>query len=175
VKHLAKNLLAIPVIVIVIVVIVMIETVRQLRPPLLARACLGLAIAGLVMLALALTIHFAKAHDSGQWDETDLVTRHWYKHLMQPDNPAMSCCGEADAYWCDILKTEAVDGKVKNYCIVTDDRPDEPRRRPHIDVGTEIEIPDYKMKWDRGNPTGHGIVFVSRGLYVYCFVMPGGV
>ena len=54
-------------------------------------------------------------------------------------------------------------------------RPDEPRRRPHIDVGTVVEIPNHKLKWDKSNPTGHGVLFLSRAGYVYCFVQPGGV
>jgi hypothetical protein len=58
---------------------------------------------------------------------------------------------------------------------VRDDRPDEPRMRPHIDIGTEIEIPNNKLKWDKSNPTGHGVVFLSRAGYVFCFVQPGGV
>src|SRR6267154_2795803 len=63
----------------------------------------------------------------------------------------------------------------KTYAIITDDRPDEPRGRPHVDIGTEIEIPNNKLKWDKSNPTGHGIVFLSRGGYVFCYVQPGGV
>jgi hypothetical protein len=31
------------------------------------------------------------------------------------------------------------------FCNITDDRPDEPRRRAHIDVSTEIAIPDNKL------------------------------
>jgi hypothetical protein len=90
---------------------------------------------------------------------------------MQPDVPSASCCGEADAYWADEIHVR--DGKT--YAIVTDDRPDEPRGRPHVDIGTEIEIPDHKLKWDKSNPTGHGIVFLSRTRYVFCYVQPGGV
>jgi hypothetical protein len=47
--------------------------------------------------------------------------------------------------------------------------------RPHIDIGTEIEIPNNKLKWDKSNPTGHGVVFLSRAGYVFCYVQPGGV
>jgi len=47
--------------------------------------------------------------------------------------------------------------------------------QPHINVGSEIEIPNNKIRWDRGNPTGHGIVFLSRAGYVFCYVQPGGV
>ena len=116
------------------------------------------------------------ARDVGQWDNTDPQLREWYQSLMQPDNPAQSCCGEAEAYWCDDPHTKRDDkNRVHNYCTITDDRPDEPRRRLHIDIGTEIEIPDHKVKKDQGNPTGHGVVFLNRGWFVYCYVMPGGV
>jgi hypothetical protein len=47
--------------------------------------------------------------------------------------------------------------------------------RPQIDIGTEIEMPNNKLKWDKSNPTGHGIVFLSRAGYVFCYVQPGGV
>jgi hypothetical protein len=53
--------------------------------------------------------------------------------------------------------------------------PDQPRGRPHVDIGTKIEIPNNKLKWDKSNPTGHGIVFLSRNGYVFCYVQPGGV
>lgn len=95
----------------------------------------------------------------------------WYGNLMQPDNPVASCCGLADAYWCDDYY--ARDGKA--YCKITDDRDDGPLKRPHVDIGTEIEIPPYKLKWDRGNPTGHAIVFMSALQYVFCYVQGGGV
>ena len=42
-------------------------------------------------------------------------------------------------------------------------------------VGTEVEVPNNKLKWDKANPTGHGVVFISRGGYVFCYVQPGGV
>ncbi len=53
-------------------------------------------------------------------------------------------------------------------------RPDQPRGRPHIDIGTEIEIPNNKLKWDKSNLTGQGIVFLSRNGYVFCYAQPGG-
>jgi hypothetical protein len=36
-------------------------------------------------------------------------------------------------------------------------------------------VPNHKLKYDQSNPTGHGIIFLSRGDYVYCYVAPGGV
>jgi hypothetical protein len=110
------------------------------------------------------------AHDSHHWGKTDPAIRQWMQGLMQPDNPTASCCGEADAYWADEVHVR--DGKT--YATITDDRDDAPLGRPHVDNGTEIEIPDNKLKWDRGNPTGHGVVFLSRGGFVFCYVQPGG-
>ena len=104
----------------------------------------------------------ASARDLGQWEATDPGVREWYQALMQPDNPAVSCCGEADAYWADSFE---VDGD-KYVAIITDSRPDEPLRRKHIDIGTRFVIPNHKLKYDQSNPTGHGIIFLSRGDYV---------
>lgn len=127
---------------------------------------------GIVLgLLAALFIGNVKARDLGQWENSDPAITEWYQSLMQPDVPTASCCGEADAYWCDDYY--ARDGKA--FCKVTDDRPDEPRGRPHREIGAEYEIPQTKLKYDRSNPTGHGIIFLSRGDYVYCYVAPGGV
>lgn len=125
----------------------------------------------IVIAAFGCGLRKAPARDLGQWDAADPAVRQWYRDLRQPDYPTAPCCGEADAYWADEIHVR--DGKT--YAVITDDRPDEPRGRPHIEVGTEIEIPNNKLKWDRGNPTGHGVVFVSRSLYVFCYVQPGGV
>lgn len=137
-----------------------------------------------VMRSLILTLSLILispiyAHDEGQWGNQDPGVREWYQGLMRPDFPTSSCCGEADAYWCDTIHVR--DGHT--FCTITDDRPDEPLRRPHIDVGTVIEIPDVKLKWDRANPTGHAIVFLARGWafnslstpYVFCFVQGTGI
>ena len=127
---------------------------------------LGPALGLFLMLTLP-----AIARDLGQWDSQPIAVRQWFQRLMQPDNPAVSCCGEADAYWADSFE---VDGD-KYVAIITDSRPDEPLRRKHIDVGTKIVVPNHKLKYDQSNPTGHGIIFLSRGDYVYCYIAPGGV
>ena len=54
----------------------------------------------------------------------------------------------------------------KTYATIPDDRRDEPRGPPHIQFGTEIKIPDSKLKWDKSNPTGHGIVFLPQPICV---------
>ena len=144
-----------------------------------------MAIATFIVCAIALVLGLyfgilpAKANDDGQWGNADPMIAQWYRDLKQPDNPEASCCGEADAYWCDDIHVR--DGHT--FCGITDDRPDEPRHRPHLAIGTTIEIPDNKLKWDRGNPTGHAIVFIGRPGYmsgvevngtVFCFVQGGG-
>ncbi len=82
----------------------------------------------------------ANARDLGQWGNSDPAVREWYRGLMQPDNPAASCCGESDAYWADEVHVR--DGKT--FAKITDDRDDGPLHRPHVDVGTEVEIPNHK-------------------------------
>jgi hypothetical protein len=122
----------------------------------------------LVAMCLFLGMAFVKAwaHDP------DHPEHHpWYGSLMQPDNPSASCCGLADAYWCDDYF--ARDGKA--YCRITDGRDDKPLRRPHIPIGTEFEIPPYKLKFDKGNPTGHSVIFVNPAGHVWCFVQASGV
>lgn len=112
----------------------------------------------------------ATARDNGQWENSDPKIREWMQGLKRPDNPTMSCCGESDAYWCDDISVR----KGKTYCKITDDRPDKPRGRPHIPLGTEFEIPNAKLKYDEGNPTGHSIIFVNPYGYVWCFVFGTG-
>lgn len=132
------------------------------------------AFVGALMLALLgiwLVAGATQARDLGQWQGTDPLVRQWYKTLMQPDNPHISCCGEADAYWAD--QTEVKDGKV--FAIVTDDRPDAPLNRRPVPPGTRVEIPPHKMTWKHGNPTGHAIVFLGTDNAVLCFVPGGGV
>ncbi len=119
-----------------------------------------------VFLVVAAAIK-ASAHDHEHPDHNQ-----WYSELRQPDNPHLSCCGEKDAYWCD--EYFAKDGKA--FCRVTDDRVI--KGRPPVPVGTLIAIPDHKLKHDRGNPTGHAIVFgtmLGGEFYVYCFVQGTGI
>ncbi len=126
------------------------------------------------LLLVGITIFAAYAANSrvqGQWEATDSDVRAWYRELKQPDNPSISCCGEADAYWADDFFVR--DGK--SYAIITDTRPDQPLGRPHIPPGTEIEIPVHKYKFDAGNPTGHGVIFITSRTNVLCYVAAGGV
>ena len=158
-----KNALALGLLVFAVLIVIAIETVFALWKRML--------IVVLAFAVLALSIYAARARDLGQWEATDPVIHQWYKTLMQPDNPSTSCCGEADAYWADSFE---VDGD-KYVAIITDPRPDEPLKRKHVDIGTKIVVPNFKLKYDQSNPTGHGVIFLSRGDYVYCYVAPGGV
>lgn len=136
------------------------ELFRELKNPWLAFALFFM----IVLIVVMFNIKPGLAHDH---DHPELDG--WYASLMQPDNPTVSCCGVADAYWCDDYYARGS----KAYCRITDDRVI--AGRPPVPVGTEIEIPDYKLKFDRGNPTGHSVVFLSPQLHVFCFVQTGGV
>lgn len=159
-----KNTLALGLVIFAVLVVIAIEAVKIQWQRVLV-ALIAFAI-------LALSVHFARARDLGQWDATDPAIRQWYETLMQPDAPRTSCCGEADAYWADSYE---VSPEGEYIAIITDERPDEPLKRRHVDIGTKFIVPNAKLKYDQSNPTGHGIIFLSRGDYVYCYVAPGGV
>lgn len=130
-----------------------------------------------IVLGLMVLIVNVSAHDA---DHPELNA--WYSQLTQPNIPSSPCCGKADAYWCDDVGTETIDGQLRNFCKITDDRSDWPLGRPHRNIGEKFYIPDEKMKFgpqdlqpNLGNPTGHAVVFLSTGGLVYCFVSNGGV
>lgn len=129
----------------------------------LVLALIGAAVFGLCLGALKPPK--AAARDLGQWEETTPEVREWYRSLKMPDAPLVPCCGESDAYFAEAFVR---DGKV--YARIVDDRPDGPRGRPHVPVGTEIEVPNHKLKFDSGNPVGHAVIFLSPSGAVYCFV-----
>ena len=106
----------------------------------------------------------AQARDNGQWSDSPLQVRRWFQELMQPDHPSVSCCGEADAFEADTFE---VDGD-HYVAVITDGK-------GIIPNGTKITVPNEKMKWDAGNPTGHGILFLGRGYTPICYFTPGGV
>jgi hypothetical protein len=128
----------------------------------------------LIIFGMVAFLGNANARDLGQWENSDPVIREWFRSLMRPDHPKEPCCGEADGYYADEVHVR----NGKTFATITDDRPDKPLGRPHIDIGTEIEIPDIKLKWDRSNPTGHTLVFLGGGAYgryVFCFVQGSGI
>lgn len=141
---------------------------------------IGLTIS-IILAAFAIASALGAAH-AKNWDHdtaTPEDVQQWYAHLMQPDQPLTSCCGEADAYWADSFK---VGPNGEWVAIITDERSIAGRRG--IPVGTEIIVPPNKLKYDEGNPTGHGVIFLGFDdeddashptPWVYCYVTPGGV
>ena len=117
-----------------------------------------------IMLALVTLTLPAAARDNGQWENQPAYLRQWFQKLMQPDNPVMSCCGEADAFEADSFEVR----DDQYVAIITNGK-------GIIPEGTRIPVPNHKMKWDEGNPTGHGIIFIGNAGQVYCYVTPGGV
>jgi len=117
----------------------------------------------IVIALVALTLP-AAARDLGQWEDQPIYLRQWFQRLMQPDNPVMSCCGEADAFEADSFEVR----DDQYVAIITNGK-------GILREGTRIPVPNNKMKWDEGNPTGHGIIFIGSGGQVYCYVTPGGV
>jgi hypothetical protein len=122
----------------------------------------------LLLLAAAVVVAAVfgnvQARDNGQWIDQPISVRQWFQSLMQPDNPVMSCCGEADAFEADTFEVQ----EDHYVAVITDGKGVMPS-------GTRIAVPNRKMKWDAGNPTGHGIIFIGSQGQVYCYVAPGGV
>ncbi len=105
--------------------------------------------------------------DDPEWEKRPPHIRKWFQSLMQPDDPRTSCCGEADAYEADLFERDG-DHWV---AIITGQGPGV-ANKPYIPEGTRISVPNSKMKWDQGNPTGHGIIFIGSRGEVYCYVTP---
>lgn len=141
----------------------------------MGKLALGLVLGAFFLLMTLFACMCAFARDNGQWENTDPEVHQWFKTLMRPAPfQDMSCCAESDAYYADEVHVR--DGKT--FATITDDRPDAPLGRPHVAIGTEIEVPPDRLKWDRGNPTGHNVIFLGGGAYgrwVYCFVQTSGI
>ena len=101
--------------------------------------------------------------DNGQWGNQPAYLREWFQKLMQPDNPHVAC-GEADAFEADSFEVSGDE----YVAIITNGK-------GVIPEGTRIPVPNQKLKWDEGNPTGHGIIFIGSNGQVFCYVTPGGV
>jgi hypothetical protein len=117
-----------------------------------------------IVAAVLLVSVPALARDNGQWGSQPLFVRQWFQKLMQPDNPVVSCCGEADAFEADTFEVQG-----DHYVAVITDG------KGVLANGSRIPVPNRKMKWDEGNPSGHGIIFIGSEGQVYCYVTPGGV
>ncbi len=127
-------------------------------------------VAGSFVIAFVCLLAQASARDLGQWDKQNPAIRKWFNSLMIPDMPAFSCCGKSDAYWSDIFEVKGD----QYVAVITDPREDGPLGRAHIPSGTRIPVPNHRIKWDQGNPTGHGWIFIG-GDEVFCYLPPSGV
>jgi len=96
---------------------------------------------GFLILAL---LRAADARDVGQWGHQPPHIREWFKNLVQPDAPHLSCCGEADAYEADLFES-AEDPYV---AVITDGSGDPAVGKPEITNGTRFVVPRHKVKWD---------------------------
>ena len=112
---------------------------------------------------LVLSIPAAHSRPGPQWVDVPANVRAWYQSLMRPDAPTRSCCGEADAFEVDTFEVES-----DHYVAVITDG------KGVLANGTRIPVPNEKMKWDAGNPTGHGVIFIGTGGNVLCYVAPSG-
>ena len=127
---------------------------------------IGVVVGGIVLIAVAVSWTVpVPARDAQQWMEDTAIAK-WFKTLMQPDNPMISCCGDADAYEADSFEVEGE----KYVAIITGYR-----AVKNVPIGTRIVVPSHKLKYDAGNPTGHGIIFLGSQQQVFCYVTPGGI
>lgn len=131
----------------------------------------------------------AHARDIGQWAQVREAESaehgyaapdlgEYYRSLTQPDAPFSSCCGESDAYYADqVEECRPSDGDdCVLVAVITDDRDDAIRGRPHREIGTRIPVPRNKIrKRPVPNPTEHNIIFVGSGGRVLCWEPVGGI
>jgi len=95
--------------------------------------------------------------------------------VKQPDN-RISCCGDGDAFIADNFET-GPNGEF--YAIITGEYPQGESAYPGgqhpITKGSKILIPPNKLnraREDGGNPSGHGVVFLSPAGDVLCYFGP---
>ncbi len=97
----------------------------------------------------------------------------WFENLNRFEHSIgmmVSCCEEYDAVYADQWR---VDELGQLFATVTGAGP---RNHWWAPIGREYYISDYKIVWNRGNPTGHSILFVSPlTLQSLCFVFAEGV
>lgn len=117
-----------------------------------------------ILVALA-TLCPAAARDNGQWGDQPMEIRQWFQSVMRPDQPYMSCCGEADAFDVELagdnpdgsIATRIVDGKGM------------------IPNGTAIDVPRSKLQAKYGNPLDAYILFLGSSGQIYCLIPKSGV
>jgi len=103
------------------------------------------------------------------------LCQHWIASVEQPDT-RISCCGDGDAFVADDFE---VGPHGEFYAIITGDYPVEHSdylgARQPITRGSKVLVPPNKLNRaleDGGNPTGHGVVFISASGDVLCYFGP---
>lgn len=80
-----------------------------------------------------------------------------------------ACCSLADAVYAD-------DWRVENGVTLAKVTGGGPRGHAWAPIGRVYEIPADKLKDEPGNPTGHGLLFLSPGsLALICFLPGAGI
>lgn len=128
------------------------------------------ALLFVIVNVLTMTCVAVEARDDPEWENSPPHIRKWFRELMRPDNEHLTCCGEADGYEADMFEQYGGD-----YVAVITGQGPPSQYKPYVEPGTRIVVPKEKMKWDAGNPTGHGIIFMGTEQQVFCYVTPGGV
>jgi hypothetical protein len=106
----------------------------------------------IVLALVTLTLPVA-ARDTGQRENQPIYLRQWFQKLMQPDNPDMSCYGEADA-----LEADSFEIRGDQYvAIITNGK-------GIIPEGTRISVPKNK---------GNGTTVIRRDTASSSSVTPG--
>jgi len=98
------------------------------------------------------------------------ICQKWISTVKQPDT-RVSCCGDGDAYIADDFETR--DGKF--YAIITGNYSTDRGTVEPVGKGMKILIPPNKLNRaadDGGNPSGHGVVFLSASGEVLCYFGP---
>lgn len=108
----------------------------------------------LAVLAATVTLSPALALDNGQWTDQPPEIRAWFQSVMQPDNPAMSCCGEGDAFEVTLDGDDADSFAA----IIFNGKGIYPN-------GAHVSVPRSKLQYKYGNPLpldpGHYILFIQ--------------
>lgn len=123
-------------------------------------ATIGAFLALLALAAVLWAVTAAHARDDGQWEGQPAEIREWFRSVMQPGNPYLSCCGEADAFDVE-LAGDNPDGSIITTII---------NGRGVIPDGTRVDVPRAKLQSKYGNPLDHYILFLGSSGQVYCLI-----
>lgn len=113
-----------------------------------------------LILIAALMCAPALARDNGQWGDSPPEIRAWFQSVMQPNNPYVSCCGEADAFEVE-LEGDNPDGSIDTRIV---------DGKGMVPDGTEVDVPRSRLQAKYGNPLDKYILFLGTGGQVYCLI-----